>query len=284
MNANSWLKIAKSKVNTLDAEVILCEVLGGVDRSFLVAHSERELTGEESARADEMLARRVKGEPLAYILGYKEFYGRRFKVTPDTLIPRPETEVAVDLIRKIVGANPRALINWQVFDIGTGSGCVACSVKAEMPEVEIIGSDISPEALRIARENAEITGVEVDFVGADLLKGLRADFARPTVIYANLPYVDEGWEWVKKENLRFEPEGAIYAGNGGLELIFRLITEVEAGISNEASAESSSEKEREFWLILEADPCQHEEIKKFAGEHGLEFSRAVGYQLVFRGF
>lgn len=254
MNVKSWLKRAKTRINPLDAELILLQVLKEKDRSFLVANDERELTEEEAKKAEEFILRREKGEPLAYILGFREFYGRKFVVSPDTLIPRPESEEIVEIVKKI---GPK-----KILDVGTGSGCLAVSLKLEIPEAEVLASDISEKALEIAKKNAEKFRAEVHFVQSDLMEKIDGEF---DTIVANLPYVDRNWEWIS-ESLKFEPETALFAEKEGLELIFKLLEQAKKRCKN---------------LVLEADTCQHEKIIAKAEENGYRFVEKSGFILWF---
>ena len=201
------------------------------------------------------------------------FYGRDFVVTPDVLIPRPETEQMVDMVLNLVGkpylpgVKPRRAVlaeDLTILDVGTGSGCVAVTLKLELPRAKVVASDISEKALDVARGNAKRLGAEVKFVEADLMEGVEIC---PDLVVANLPYVDENWEWIDKEALAKEPGLALYAGDGGLALIFRLIDQVA--------------ERRIKHLILEADPCQHERIQKYAKKKGLTLSETRGFILYY---
>ena len=218
-------------------------------------------------------------KPKAYTEGRAEFYGREFLVTPDVLIPRPETEAMVDMVLSLAGksylpgvAVPDAVLpaNPRILDVGTGSGCVAVTLKLELPGAEVTACDVSEKALKVAMENAEKLGVGggetgVKFVKSDLLSALkkRDEF---DVIVANLPYVDRSWEWLDEGALEYEPDLALYAEDGGLEIIFRLLEEVQG---------------RTKYLIIEADPCQHEKIVSFAEKRDYKLLRINGFQLLF---
>ena len=200
-----------------------------------------------------------------------DFYGREFVITPDVLIPRPETEMLVDMVLSLVGkpylpgVKPSAAVLPQdltILDVGTGSGCIAVTLKLELPEARVIASDVSEEALAVARENAGRLNADVEFVQADLMDGINT---QPDIVVANLPYVDENWDWLDKEALAKEPRLALYAEDGGLALIKRLIDQVaERNIRH---------------LILEADPCQHEQIAEYAKENNLTVSEVRGFIL-----
>ena len=201
------------------------------------------------------------------------FYGRDFTITPDVLIPRPETEMMVDAVLNLAGKAylpgvkpaPRVLPEKpRILDVGTGSGCVAASLALELPEARVVACDISEKALNVARENAAKLGAEVEFIGSDLLVDMAGDF---DVVVANLPYVDANWEWLDKEALSKEPEIALYAEDGGLALIKKLIDQTE--------------KCKAKYLILEADPCQHERVTDYAASHNYSLLETRGFALVF---
>lgn len=241
MNVSSWLKrAATSQISHLDAELILAHALHK-ERVFLHAHPDYELTESEQKRAEDYLKRRQNHEPVAYILGSKEFYGREFVVTSDTLIPRPETEAIIDLIKELSLEKPK------ILDVGTGSGCIAITLKLELPESDVMAVDISEKALAVAEKNANNLHVNLEFKKSDLLKNVDEKF---DIIIANLPYVDKNWDWLSPE-LDFEPETALYSEDFGLKDIKNLILE-----SNTKLAEQGK-------LILESDISQHKAIESF---------------------
>ena len=208
----------------LDAEVLLGHVLG-VTRGWLWAHPECEVPAKAVARFRELLARRVRREPLAYLLGEWEFYGRPFYVTPDVLVPRPETELLVEA----VAAGARARRAACLADIGAGSGSIAVTLALEAPDARVFAVDLSPRALAVARRNAERHGVadRIILLEGDLLAPLRAAGAAPLdAIVANLPYIaEEEYPTLMPEVREYEPPLALRAGEGGLALVFRLIRE-----------------------------------------------------------
>lgn len=241
MNVSSWLKrAATSQISHLDAELILAHALHK-ERVFLHAHPDYELTESEQKKAEDYLKRRQNHEPVAYILGSKEFYGREFAVTPDTLIPRPETEAIIDLVKELSLEKPK------ILDVGTGSGCIAITLKLELPESDVMAVDISEKALAVAEKNANNLHANLEFKKSDLLKNVDEKF---DIIVANLPYVDKNWDWLSPE-LDFEPETALYSEDFGLKDIKNLILE-----SNTKLAEQGK-------LILESDISQHKAIESF---------------------
>lgn len=240
MNVSSWLR--KTAISRLDAELILANSLGK-DRVFLHAHPEFELDEDVEKRADADCLRRKKHEPLAYILGYKDFYGRKFMVTPDVLIPRPETEAIINLAKE--------LKSQKILDVGTGSGCIAITLKLELPDSDVVALDISSKALKIAEQNAAKLGAKIAFRESDLLEKVQEEY---NLIVANLPYVDKKWDWLSPE-LTFEPEQALFAEDSGLYDIKRLISQVEQRLTNDGA------------VILESDLSQHEAIREYVEQN-----------------
>ena len=201
----------------MNAELLLRFVLG-CDRAYLFAHPERELTLKETARYDAVLAERSRAVPAQYITGHQEFWGMDFIVTPAVLIPRPETEL---LIETVLQMKPKGAV--RIVDVGTGSGCIALALAHELSEAEIHATDISIQALEIARANSARHQLEkrVQFHQADLLAGLEGPF---DLIVSNPPYVGESEaDQVQLEVRKFEPRTAVFAGTKGTEVIERLI-------------------------------------------------------------
>lgn len=215
--------------------------------------------------------------PKAYNIGYQDFYGRDFIVNPDVLIPRPETEQIIDTILNLAGkpylpgVNPAPRVlppNPIILDVGTGSGCIAITIKKELPEAEIYACDISKKALQVAQKNATKHGVTIPFIVSHLLEKVNSgDLPLPALVVANLPYVDINWGWLDKEALSYEPSIALYADDHGLGLIKKLIDQ--------------SANLHIPYIVLEADPCQHDEIIEYASKKGLQFLEARGYIITF---
>jgi len=214
----------------LDADLLLAQALG-VPKEALVAHPEVELTAAEHDRLHALVARREQGVPVAYLRGVKEFYGMRFAVDPRVLVPRPETEALVDAVRAHV--HGRALT---VVDLGTGSGAIAVALAASEPGLRVIATDVSADALAVARANAEAHGVRIDFREGDLL----APVTEPVdVVAANLPYLRErdldrlaG----DRTSLAFEPRVATFAGPDGLALVRRAAADLERVLAPDGAA------------------------------------------------
>jgi release factor glutamine methyltransferase len=197
----------------LDAELLLGHVLG-VGRERLVLDRDRRLgPGEQAAFAD-LLGRRAAREPVAYILGRRDFRRLTLAVDRRVLIPRPETELLVE-----VGLRLPAAV--RVLDVGTGSGAVALALKHERPDLVVAGTDLDPGALAVARLNRDRLGLEVQFHRADLLDGAGTADA----VLANLPYVSAAAE-LAPEIAAYEPAAAVFAGSDGLDAVRRLVAQV----------------------------------------------------------
>ncbi len=214
-DATSVLAAAGSDTPRLDAELLLASALG-VDRARLIVESRRELDPSATTSFDALLARRADHEPVAYILGRKDFRRIALRVDPRVLIPRPETELLVEVgLTLPSGAS--------VVDVGTGSGAVALALKNERPDLRVWATDVDPEALAVARENGVHLRMDVEFVQSDLLAGLHRRF---DAVLANLPYVASAAE-LPPDVARYEPAGALFAGPDGLDVIRRLVAGTE---------------------------------------------------------
>lgn len=269
MIITTWLREATRQLKEagvtsarLDAELILANTLRK-PRTYLHAHADEPIDPWRHDIADARLSLRLDRVPMAYILGYKEFYGRKFIVTPAVLVPRPESEEIITLFMELNQHKKSG----NLIDIGTGSGCLGIIAKLERPEMHVTLSDISTPALIIAKKNAEALHVDVFIQKQSLLTGNMQKF---DYILANLPYVDKDWE--TSPEVRHEPSKALYAQRGGMALIESLLQQaphhmIHGGV-----------------LILEADPVQHSTIITQAEELGFVHLKtrhyAVALQLV----
>lgn len=258
----------------LDAELILTHMLG-VERTWLIAHADDSLAraaltntkgvhpGGIKEYGDKLVLMRLKRQPMAYLLGHKEFYGRTFTVNKHVLVPRPETEALIELAIK-------HSLTGSVLDVGTGSGAIGLTLWHELEDVSLTLSDISTDALAVAKQNAKQLKVKpVRYVESDLLEHwLAHDKPKPfDAIVANLPYVDRAWE--RSPETAHEPALALFARDGGLELIKTLIDQAKALITPSGH------------LMLEADPEQHSDIIAHAMDTFREIDRD-GYALVLQ--
>ena len=261
----TWLKKSVKKLKDaeiasaqLDAELILAHVLG-VERTFLHANPQKKLSKTLVFHANNFLNKRIKRVPLAYIFQKKDFFGRTFFVNENVLVPRPETETLIEITQKILQPND------VILDVGTGSGIIPITLKAE-----VFASDISLQALAVANLNAKkLLNQEIPLFESNLLEKIPSDIlSKITIITANLPYVNRDWvDFEKNNELHHEPQIALYARKNGLELIFELLFQAQ-----------DLPKLRK--IILEADSCQFEEIEKYANSCGFLKSKSENYTIV----
>jgi release factor glutamine methyltransferase len=225
----------------MNAELLIMFTLD-CNRAYLYAHPERELTAEEQRRYDEALSRRATGVPAQYITGHQEFWGLDLIVTPAVLIPRPETEHVIEAVLELEKADGRGRPSpheLRIVDVGTGSGAIALALARELPTAEIHATDISPDALEIARANAarHELSARIHFHQTDLLTGVPGKF---DFVVSNPPYVGQSEEdSVQLEVRKFEPRNAVFAGPTGLETIERLIPQAHAVLRTDG------------WLVFE---------------------------------
>lgn len=268
MIISEWLKIATKSLKTanipsarLDAELILANTLRK-NRTYLHAHLDEEIDPRRFDIANARLDLRLDRVPIAYILGYKEFYGRRFAVSPSVLIPRPESE---DLISLFLDLTASEIAEKVLIDVGAGSGCLGITAKLERSNLSVILSDISKPALNIAEKNANALNADVHIQQQSLFNG---QLKPVDYIFANLPYVDKNWD-VSPE-LQYEPEIALFAEDEGLKLILQLISQAPKCLTPDGL------------LFIEADPQQHNRIIDEATKKGFIKERILNYILVLR--
>lgn len=241
----------------LDAEIILAHTLRR-SRTWLHAHSGDALDPRVEDIANARAQLRLDRTPVAYIIGHKEFYGRLFKVTPSVLIPRPESEEIITLLKTYAPKDAHTLI-----DVGTGSGCLGITAKLEQPQLDVTLADISRHALKVAEANAETLNATVTVMKSDLLESIPAPY---DIVIANLPYVDESWERSPETN--HEPKLALFADNAGLKLINRLLEQLPGALTPGGTA------------LLEADPEQHSRLIATAKKYSLSHITTSGYIVV----
>lgn len=263
-----WLKNAtKSMKDTgipsarLDAELILANTLRK-NRTYLHAHLDEEIDPRRVDIANARLDLRLDRVPMAYILGYKEFYRRKFTVSPAVLVPRPESE---DMISLFLDATAGEIEQKVLIDVGTGSGCLGITAALERTNISVILSDISKDALRIAEKNADEHRARVKIQQQSLLNG---QLEPVDYIFANLPYVDKDWE-VSPE-LQYEPKIALFTEDGGLKLILELIRQAPRCLTPNGQ------------LFIEADPIQHERTIQAAAKQNFKLAAIQSYIIVLR--
>ncbi len=208
---------ARVSIDPVDARALLRHACG-VDDAYLIAHANDPLSAEQRATYAALVARRAAGEPVAYIVGAREFFSLEFKVTPAVLIPRPETELLVEFALARIDAE-RAC---SVLDLGTGSGCVAIAIATQRPRAHVIAVDRSDAALAVARENAaRHCTANVELRHSDWFAALGDQ--RFDLIVANPPYIAADDPHLQRGDLRFEPTFALAAGAGGLDCIRKIV-------------------------------------------------------------
>lgn len=260
MTIAQTIKIAAAKLNAknisiphLEAEILLSEILKK-PREFLLARGEKKLSAKQISDFKHQLARRLKGEPIAYIIGKKEFYGLDFKVNRHVLIPRPETELMVDEALKLISHSLKPVT---LVDAGAGSGCVAITL-SKLTKQNIIAIDISGKALAVAKQNAKRHGVEkkIKFIKGNLLSPIIHDPSfiahNPLIILANLPYLDKD-QIKSSQSIKHEPEIALFGGKNGLELYEKLFQQI-TGLSD-------------ITMLCEFDPRKTVRIKQLIKKH-----------------
>jgi release factor glutamine methyltransferase len=264
----SWLveatkKLLEAEIITavLDCELILTNILE-VERTYLHAHPEKIISPKQLRAINRMFKKRLKNIPMSYILKYKEFYGRKFFTDKAVLIPRPESEDIIDVVKSICKQPDFKNNEVTLVDIGTGSGCLGITAKLEVPRLEVTLSDVSIDALRVARFNAVKLRADLDITSGNLLENINE---RPDIIIANLPYVDKSWD--RSSETDHEPTKALFAKDNGMALIKKLIRQAEK-LQRAGS-----------YLILEADPRQHDALTDYAHKHQYMLAKQTGYIL-----
>jgi release factor glutamine methyltransferase len=230
------------------------------DRAWVLAHPEHDLPSQTIKDLEKLIIRRTNREPLAYIRGKAWFYRRFFAVSPDVMIPRPESENFIDLLKEIQPSS--------VVDIGTGSGCLAITAKLELPKTDVLATDISQNALKIAEQNAKKHRADIHFLQGSLLKPLTKFDLSNTAIIANLPYVPKGL--ITGPEITTEPAGALFAGQAGLDIYRNFWKEVVALA------------QKPQYILTEALESQHNDLQELAQKSGYQLQKAQNLIQVFK--
>ncbi|KQZ38878.1 peptide chain release factor N(5)-glutamine methyltransferase [Duganella sp. Root1480D1] len=238
----------KPLLDPVDQRILICHALG-ISRTALITQSDRVLSAQEAARVAALLQRRHDGEPVAYIVGQREFFGLDFETTPAVLIPRPDTELLVELA--LVRLPPRG----RMLDMGTGSGAIAVAVAHSRPDASVTALDVSQEALAVASRNAQRNKAAVRFLHSDWYGAVESE--QFDLIVSNPPYIADGDRHLSEGDLRFEPSGALTDFADGLSALRTIISGAPAKLAPGS------------WLLM---------------EHGYDQSAAVRELLLSSGY
>ncbi|MFM5714233.1 peptide chain release factor N(5)-glutamine methyltransferase [Aeromonas allosaccharophila] len=237
-----------------DADVLLCHLLG-CRRSYLMTWPERELDAAQQATLQEWLTRRLNGEPIAHLVGEREFWSLPLKVSPATLIPRPDTEVLVEQALTKIPQGPCS-----VLDLGTGTGAIALALKSERPEVDVWAVDRMADAAALARENSAALGLPIEVRDGSWFEPLgepdRDQTPRFAVIVSNPPYIDGADPHLEQGDVRFEPRSALVADDAGLADIRHIVAHAPAYLLTDG------------WLLLEHGWDQGEAVRQLLRDSG----------------
>lgn len=250
----------------LDSELILAHILRR-SREWLLAHDTDTLTQSQQRQARQLLLQRTQRRPIAYLTGRRDFYGHSFLVNEQVLVPRPESEAILAILDELMQDNHLRT----VLDVGTGSGCLATSIKLAHPDLAVSACDISESALLVARRNAARllpSGQQIKFYQSDLLNDLPTD-SRFDLIVANLPYLSPGQDDLSPE-LAYEPAIALYADDDGLSLIKQLITTAPDHLTPRG------------YLLLEMNTKQIETVASYATDYRYQVVKQEPFHLLMR--
>jgi len=252
MTIGDWITLAVDRLEQvgvgsarLDADLILAHILC-VPREQVLTHPEDSLPRAKVTEANRLLAARLERRPLVHLTGQREFYGLNFKITPEVLTPRVETE---DMVEVVIKSAPK---NGHLLDVGTGSGAIAIAIKKHRSDLLVTASDVSHEALEVAKRNARKHATQIKFVQSDLFSAVSGQF---DVITANLPYLRDDAELMPE--VGYEPKVALLGGTDGLELYRIFIGSIKSHLKTGS------------FVLIEADPWQHADIIKLARPVGL---------------
>lgn len=259
---DNWLRQSTVKLQTvgiatarLDVLVLLCDELGR-DKAWVLAHPEYVLKGSVVNKLHTKVMQRAQHIPLAYLRGKAEFYGREFVVNEHVLVPRPESEAMIELLKESVGRRSSGVDKEMlIVDVGTGSGCLAITAKLELPQTSVIATDIDPACLAVAKKNAQRLRADIEILCGDLLLSLPPIYHIPsTVVLANLPYIPTAYPINKAA--AHEPKLALFSGEDGLDHYRELFVQIV------------QQQARPHYIITEAMHQQHTALLHIASEAG----------------
>lgn len=273
MTFEEWLKVSIRKLELvsvatarLDALVLLEDVIGQ-ERSLLLAHPEKIIEAGALKKLEAQLRRRLKHEPLAYIRGKTEFYGREFLINKHVLEPRPESETMIELLKQLIYSKQLPADSLKIADIGTGSGALAITAKLEISRAEVIATDIDESCLKIAMINANKFKLDIKFLKGDLIQPLSAVNCKPSAILANLPYVPDDFRL--NEAAKNEPKLAIFGGPDGLDIYRRLFEQ------------TIDLKIKPKFILTESLPTQHRKLARIARNASYKLAKTDDFIQLF---
>lgn len=267
MNIGEWLKAGEKQLTEagigtarLDS-LVLAEDTLETDRARLLAEPGLQLTSSQVEALQKLLSRRTQHEPLAYVRGKTEFYGREFLITPAVLEPRPESETMIDLLKRL----PRLPHNVRIADVGTGSGALGITAKLELTDATVELLDIDDQALQVAKSNVDLFTLDISFIKTDLLDGSSAGY---DVLLCNLPYVPDDYQI--NTAATHEPRIAIFGGPDGLDLYRKLFMQLQ------------NNSTQVLYILCESLPTQHKPLQQIASDAGYQMTAEQDFIQVFK--
>lgn len=242
---------ASDRHHKLEAEILLCHCLK-VNRAYLLTWPEKALTEAQAVEFFALVERRKAGEPIAYLLGYKEFWGLKLNVSPATLIPRADTETLIEIALQKLAQHAKP----QILDMGTGSGAIALALASEIPDAQITAIDASPAALAIAQANSQHLNLKVNWLLSDWFSKLNDQ--KFDCIVSNPPYIEQQDVHLTQGDLRFEPASALSSGLDGLDDLRLIISQSPNYLNQQA------------WLFVEHGYNQADAVKQLFSQTGFQ--------------
>jgi len=280
MTLNLWLKQSEQYLDSFGIQtarldcLVMAEDVLGIDRAWLLANPQAELKASHNARLTKLLKRRAKHEPLAYIRKKVEFYGREFIVNSNVLVPRPESETIIDMLKDLCKDCPCTTCpkpckdspcKWRVADVGCGSGALGITSALEVPKLSVELLEIDRKALEVAKINVDKFTIGISVIESDLLSG---SLQNNDILLCNLPYVPD--EYPINSAAKHEPVIALYGGQDGLDLYRQLFSQIELN------------KHVPLYLLIESLPSQHANLNKIADSNGYTLKRTNDFIQLFQ--
>jgi release factor glutamine methyltransferase len=271
MKIKDWLSAAQSELETtgittarLDA-LILLEDVTGRDRAWLLANPDTELLFSQAAELEKLLKRRATHEPLAYIRGKTEFYGREFLLTPAVLEPRPESETMIDLLKELVNKQYSATSKVIIADVGSGSGALGITAALEVPKAQVELIEIDVKAMQVAKTNVDKFTLDIKLIESNLLINTNAPY---NLLLCNLPYVPD--DFAINLAARHEPKVAIFGGPDGLDIYRQLFSQLQKRLF------------KPLYILCESLPSQHKLLAEIAFQSNYKLIKTADFIQLFQ--